>query len=141
MSEPESIAHVQEAITGLVRTVPGVRGVLLATRDGHPVTHHLPADSDQAKARPTAAMIAALLGIGNQLSELTGDPELLEATVRSPAGSVVIYAVGSRAVMTVLTDETVNLARLNHEARRRVDGLAELIEAMPRASVPYEAAS
>ncbi len=29
-------------------------------------------------------MIAALLGIGQRLSELTGDPMLLEATVRNP---------------------------------------------------------
>jgi uncharacterized protein len=117
-------ARMLDELHGLARAVTGVRGVLLATKDGHPITHNLPsADSSLS----TAAMIAALLGIGHRLSELTGDPNLLEATVRSPRGSVVIYAVGDDAVMTVLTDDSVNLARLNLEARVRLTDLHQLV--------------
>ena len=114
-------------LSDLAREVSGVRGVLVATRDGHPIVHNLPSTRNGDASLSTAAMIAALLGIGQRLSELTGDPMLLEATVRSPAGQVVIYAVGDSAVMTVLTDATVNLARLNHAARLRIPALEPLV--------------
>lgn len=121
-------SSVHEHLLGLTREVNGVRGVLVATRDGHPLVHDLPRhDADTPLS--TAAMIAALLGIGQRLSELTGDSMLLEATVRSQAGQVVIYAVGAEAVMTVLTDAVVNLARLHHAARLRIPALADLIDA------------
>jgi predicted regulator of Ras-like GTPase activity (Roadblock/LC7/MglB family) len=138
MSETSSVArHLAE----LVREVAGVRGVLVATRDGHPIVHNLPttgAASGDASLS-TAAMIAALLGIGQRLSELTGDPMLLEATVRSPAGQVVIYAVGESAVMTVLTDASVNLARLNHASRLRIPALVPLLESPEQPVTPVSA--
>lgn len=122
-------ARMTDQLHGLRREVGGVKGVLVATNDGHPIAHNLPADGESGDAsRSTAAMIAALLGIGQRLSELTGDPRLHEATVRSPSGSVVIYAVGEEAVMTVLTDATINLARLNLAARLRIDTLTRLVE-------------
>lgn len=116
-------------LADLAREVSGVRGVLVATRDGNPIVHNLPSTPSGDASLSTAAMIAALLGIGQRLSELTGDPMLLEATVRSPAGQVVIYAVGESAVMTVLTDAGVNLARLHHAARLRIPALAPLVDA------------
>lgn len=129
MNEASLVARMHDDIAGLCREVTGTRGVLLATRDGHPLTHNLPAEAVDDSGLSTAAMIAALLGIGNRLSELTGDPDLLEATVRSPTGSVVVYAVGHHAVMTVLTDASVNLARLNLEARLRIDALTHVVDA------------
>jgi predicted regulator of Ras-like GTPase activity (Roadblock/LC7/MglB family) len=125
----QDLSAVRAQLEGLAREVSGVRGALIATRDGHPLAHTLPVEQHQDRSVSTAAMIASLLGIGQRLSELTGDPVLLEATVRSPAGQVVIYAVGSNAVMTVLTDASVNLARLNHAARLRLPTLAPLVDA------------
>jgi uncharacterized protein len=122
-------ARMLDHLHGLVREVNGVTGALLATTDGHPIVHNLPSPGEDDASRSTAAMIAALLGVGQRLSDLTGDPRLSEATVRSPSGSVVIYAVGAEAVITLMTDETVNLARLNLAVRLRIDQLAELVDA------------
>lgn len=140
MNDADLLARMNDEINGLCREVPGVRSVLMATRDGHPITHNLhPVAGAADTSLSTAAMIAALLGIGHRLSQLTGDPALLEATVRSPGGSVVIYAVGDEAVMTVLTDATVNLARLNLEARLRMAALEPLVAALD-GRVPQSAA-
>lgn len=128
MSSPD-LSSVHDHLLALTREVSGVRGVLVATRDGHPLVHDLPRNDGADTPLSTAAMIAALLGIGQRLSELTGDSMLLEATVRSPAGQVVIYAVGANAVMTVLTDAGANLARLHHAARLRIPALDALIDA------------
>src|SRR5262245_61092458 len=121
--------RLREQLDALRDSVSGVRAVLLATTDGHPVAHNLaPRDTDdQGRSLSAAAMIAALLGLGERLSELVGDDHLQEATVRSARGYVVVYAVGSDAVMTVIADDTVNIARLNLEARLCVEELAPLL--------------
>ena len=130
MNRYDVVARVRGELTELTHEVSGVRGVLVASNDGHPLTHTLPDVEGGDASLSTAAMIAALLGIGQRLSELTGDPRLLEATVRSPSGTVVIYAIGDDAVMTVLTDATVNLARLNLAARLRIETLRALLGAL-----------
>lgn len=128
MTTEDITDRLHACIAALTEEVAGVTGVLVATSDGHPLTHTLPPAPDgEDSSLSTAAMVAALLGIGRRLATLTGDPRLLESTVRSPTGSIVVHALGPRAVMTVLTDATVNLARLNVAARQRVDELAGLV--------------
>lgn len=130
MTEGAALTGLQQQLAGLRGDVSGVRGALVASCDGHPIAHNLPVEAADDGGRSAAAMIAALLGIGQRLAELTDDPELVEATVRSAAGSVIVYAVGAHAVMTVLTDESVNLAGLKLAARRRIPTLAESVAAL-----------
>ena len=105
--------RVREAVENLVSANRGVRAALLASVDGRPIASFLP-DHDEAS---TAAIVASSKGLGERLSDLTGSGRLQEIVVRSTSGYTVIYAVGSRGVLTVLADSAVNLALLHIRAR------------------------
>ena len=100
-------------LRSLAESMPGVRGALVASVDGRPIAAALP----EHEANSTAAIVAASLGLGSRLADLTGEGPLQEIVVRSGAGYVVIYAVGDRGVLTVLTTASVNLALLHLRAR------------------------
>lgn len=110
---PASDPTAQRILRSLVDTLPGVRGALVATVDGRPVAAVLP----QHEASSTAAIVAASLGLGSRLADLTGEGPLQEIVVRSGSGYVVIYAVAERGVLTVLTSASANLALLHLRAR------------------------
>lgn len=120
---------VDPRVSSLVRSVlvdvRGVRGVLVATNDGHAVTSEGIDDKDSA-----AAIVASAGGIGQRLSELCGDGALNEIVVRSPTGYAVVYAVGAHAAMTVITDTTTNLALLHLRARDLITDLEVVLDAM-----------
>lgn len=118
-------ARPQRVLHALLDQVAGLRGALVATVDGRPVASILP-DRD---AGSTAAIIAASLGLGSRLSELTGEGRLQEIVVRSGSGYVVVYAVGERGVLTVLTTPAANLALLHLEARQACADLAAELDA------------
>ena len=115
----------QRILRALADSLPGVRGALVASVDGRPVAAVLP----QHEASSTAAIVAASLGLGSRLADLAGEGALQEIVVRSGSGYVVIYAVGERGVLTVLTTASVNLALLHLRAR---DARADLVEPLRR---------
>lgn len=117
-----------EAVLTLLRTlstdVRGVRGALVATNDGHAVAAH--AVDDEAA---TSAIVASARGIGDRLADLCGDGELQEIVVRSATGYAVVYAAGQHAALTVVTDETTNLALLHLRARDLTSEIEEALDA------------
>lgn len=119
-AHPAPVPTPAGALARLRAEVPGVRGAIVATVDGRPHAAALPEHDEEA----TAAIVAASLGLGRRLAELTGDGEVQEIVVRSGGGHVVIYAVGARGVLTVLCGPGVNLARLHLAARQVVGELA-----------------
>ena len=94
-------------------SLTGVTGLLLAGSDGRPVAHVL----EPEQANPAAAVGAASLSLGQRLADLVGSGRLSELTVRSPDGYVLLYAVGDRHVLMVLTVASANIARINLACR------------------------
>lgn len=123
-AEPDD-PSVAIALQGLLEGTPGLTGALIASLDGHPVAAVLP-DHEPGS---TAAVVAASLGLGERLSDLTGEEPLQEIVVRSGSGYVVIYSVGRRGVLTVLARRSVNLALLHLRARELSAELADQIDA------------
>jgi uncharacterized protein len=109
------------------RSVAGIRGVLLASVDGHPIAAVLPSHDE----RSTAAIVAASLGLGSRLADLSGEGALEEIVVRSASGYVVVYAVGTLGVLTVLTVQSANLALLHLRARDTIPVLDDVLRARP----------
>lgn len=117
--------RISTLVGSLMSEVRGVRGVLVATNDGHAVTSDGIDDKDSA-----AAVVASASGIGQRLSELCGDGPLSEIVVRSGTGYAVVYAVGDHAAMTVITDTSTNLALLHLRARDLITDLEVVLDAM-----------
>ena len=124
--KPSHVDRATALLLDLQRDVPGIRGVLLASVDGRPLSDTFASGNSFTSA---SAMIAAALGLGRRLAELVGDGRLQEATIRSTSGYVIVYAVAEVAVMTVLTNPGANVARVHLIARDVVkDIMAVLID-------------
>lgn len=107
-------------LASLLADLPGLRGALLASVDGRPVAARL----DDLDPGATAAVVASSCALGERLADLAGEGAMEEIVVRAADGYVVIYAVGGWGVLTVLTQPSVNLARLHLAAREVVPRLA-----------------
>jgi predicted regulator of Ras-like GTPase activity (Roadblock/LC7/MglB family) len=111
-----------------LRNVVGVRGALVSTVDGRTVS------SDMVEKTPgaAAAITASSLGLARRLSDLT-DPEsrLEELQARTSHGYVCLYAIGESWLLAVLTDLSVNLARLKLDVRESIVALSAISPALP----------
>lgn len=113
--------NFDEVLARLRASQPEVRGAVLATSDGQVVASALGARL-AGSAPSTAAMVAALLGIAHRVVGLVGDDDLDEVVLRTASGTVVVRRVGEQ-LLTVLTDDQVNLARLQLELRNLIPDL------------------
>ena len=123
-------AETADRLRATQSTLTGVTGLMLAGSDGRPVAHVL--EPDQANA--AAAVGAASLSLGQRLADLVGPGRLSELTVRSPDGYVLLYAVGDRHVLMVLTVASANIARINlacRDLRRELSGDATAADEGP----------
>jgi predicted regulator of Ras-like GTPase activity (Roadblock/LC7/MglB family) len=97
-----------------LRAVTGVVGALVASRDGRAVSCDLSEESPGA----AAAITASSLGLAARLGELTGShASLQELQARTTRGYVCLYAIDEDWLLAVLTDLSVNLARLKLDVR------------------------
>ncbi|MFC6155151.1 roadblock/LC7 domain-containing protein [Kribbella jiaozuonensis] len=106
-------ATVRNLLDAKLRSITGVTGLLLAGADGRPVAHVL--DPEQANA--AAAVCAASVSLGQRLADFVGPGRLSELTVRSPDGYVLLYAVGDRHVLMIMTVASANIARIHLACR------------------------
>ena len=125
MSSDARQVKTAEILDGLLDSVPGLRGALVASVDGRAVAARL----DDLDPSSTAAIVASSCALGERLADLAGEGGMEEIVVRAVDGYVVIYSVADWAVLTVLTRPSANLARLHLAARDVLPHLAELRQA------------
>jgi hypothetical protein len=111
--------------------VPGVTGTAVASRDGL----ILRGDTGGVDPDNLAALSATWLALAQRLTREAGQGALREAMTRSAGGYVVIYAIGAKAVLVLVGDEGLDVARLHRESFATLDAIAGLL-AEP---VPYRA--
>ncbi|GLX94964.1 roadblock/LC7 domain-containing protein [Herbidospora sp. NBRC 101105] len=103
--------------------VTGVMETAVATVDGLLVV----ADTDGVSPENVSALSAATLGLGKRFGYEVGLHELREVVIRCRGGFIVVYAVGSIALLAVLGDEGLDVARLHVESRPTVERLTHLL--------------
>jgi predicted regulator of Ras-like GTPase activity (Roadblock/LC7/MglB family) len=74
-----------------------------------------------------AALTATALALSQRLASEARQGTLREAVTRSSGGYVAIYAVGTSAVLVLLGDEDLDVARLHRESRAAVDNIEALL--------------
>jgi predicted regulator of Ras-like GTPase activity (Roadblock/LC7/MglB family) len=72
-------------------------------------------------------MAAAAHGISRTCGGALGQGQFQEVTIRNREGCLVVYAVGELALLAVVGDGGVNVARLHLEARPVLGRLAALL--------------
>ena len=116
---------VRAELAALRHQVTGVQGCVIAGVDGLLILHDTIAS---AEPHDIAALAAGAHGISRTCGAALGQGGFHECTIRNQRGSLAIYAVGDLALLAVLGDDRLNIARLHLEARQATARLAPLLE-------------
>ena len=119
MAEDKLLAEMQ----ALRDRVTGITGTAVASRDGLIIT----ADTGGPDPDNLAALSATALALAQRLATETGQGTLREAAFRSSGGRVAVYAVGTTAVLVLIGDEGLDIARLHRESRATIDSISKLL--------------
>ena len=119
----ETVDLVLAELARLRELVSGVQGCVIAGVDGLLVLHDL---GNGPEPHDLAALAAATFGVGRQCGLALRHGPFRESTLRSHNGYFTVYAIGDTALLAVLGDERLNVARLHLEARLVTAKLAEL---------------
>ena len=105
--------------------ITGITGTAVASRDGLIICE----DTGGVNPDNLAALTAAALSLAQRLAREAGHGTLREALTRSSGGYVAIYAIGATAVLVLLGDEGLDVARLHRESRVAVENIEKLLTA------------
>lgn len=120
----EPVDLVLAELARLRDMVSGVQGCVIAGVDGLLVLHDL---GNSPEPHDLAALAAATFGVGRQCGLALRHGPFRESTIRSHRGYFTVYAIGEAALLAVVGDERMNVARLHLEAQLVIPRLAELI--------------
>jgi len=118
----------EDALLALLRAlrdrVAGITDTALVGRDGLVIT------SQTASIDPDnlAALAAASLGLAQRMTTQVGKGTLREVTTRSSGGIVVVYPVGTSALLVVVGGSGLDGKRLNEESRPTVEAIEVLLK-------------
>ncbi|MFF9178026.1 roadblock/LC7 domain-containing protein [Streptomyces sp. NPDC014793] len=135
MVPEHDLETVLDELRRLRTRVPQLTGALTAGVDGLVVAHDTPGVDPEG----LAALTAAALGVAVRVADATGNGGFRELMVRGEHGYVATYAAGRTAVLTLLTQDRVNVGRLHLEGRRsgaRIGELLDAAETAARAAAP-----
>ena len=99
---------VQGALDELTTEIPGARGAILASVDGFTIA----ASSTLPDEPSHAAMLAAANGLALQLVEMADGSQLRQLVVDHDGGLLLMWPIGAKRVVAMLTVSTVDQARL-----------------------------
>lgn len=119
MTEDKLLAEMQ----GLRDRIAGITGTAVASRDGLIIRQ----DTGDVDPDNLAALTAAALALAQRMAWEVGQGTLREAVTRSSGGYVAIYAIGAAAVLVLLGDEGLDIARLHRESRSAVEAIETLL--------------
>jgi predicted regulator of Ras-like GTPase activity (Roadblock/LC7/MglB family) len=103
--------------------ITGITGTAVASRDGLIIRE----DTGGVNPDNLAALTAAALSLAQRLAREVGQGTLREALTRNSGGYVAIYAIGATAVLVLIGDEGLDVARLHRESRAAVENIEKIL--------------
>jgi predicted regulator of Ras-like GTPase activity (Roadblock/LC7/MglB family) len=116
--------RIQEVLRGFRTASPEVIGASVVSIEGFVIASVLPSEIDEELV---SGMAAAMLGVGERISSELMGSAMEQTYVRSEKGYVVLNAVGTDAVLVLLTSKEAKLGLIFIELRRRCAELAKII--------------
>ncbi|WP_432976580.1 roadblock/LC7 domain-containing protein [Dactylosporangium sp. CA-233914] len=126
--QDNGVAEMLQELTALREQVTGAVGCVVAAVDGLLLLFDPMVGPEPYKL---AALAAATVGVGRQTSVTLHQGLYRESTIHSDGGYFTVYAVGESALLAVVGDAGMNVARLHLEARAIAPRLARLLQANP----------
>ena len=105
---------VRGELASLRHQVTGVSGCVIAGVDGLLILHDT---MTNAEPNDIAALAAGAHGISRTCGAALQQGAFSEVTIRNQGGYLAVYAVGDLALLAVIGDAGLNIARLHLEAR------------------------
>ncbi|WP_239091010.1 roadblock/LC7 domain-containing protein [Asanoa iriomotensis] len=124
-------AAARAELAALRQQVSGVSGCIIAGVDGLLLLHDILGRND-SEPHDLAALSAAANGIGRTTAGALRQGEFSECTIRNQRGYFAVYAIGDLALLAVLGDDGLNVARLHIEARAATARLLALLTLAPQ---------
>ena len=124
MAGGSRVERIQDVLRSLRAVSPDIVGSAMVSTDGFIIASLLPSEVDEELV---SGMAAALLGVGERIAtELMGG-SMEQTYVRGRLGYVILNAVGSDALLIVLTTPDAKLGLVFLDVRRRVAELAKIL--------------
>lgn len=101
-----------------------VEAAAVVSVDGLSMASSMPADVEEDRV---AAMSAAMLSLGERIASELGRGKLDQVYIKGEKGFVILMAVGTEAVLTVLARGDAKLGLVFLDMGRAVDDLARLV--------------
>jgi predicted regulator of Ras-like GTPase activity (Roadblock/LC7/MglB family) len=103
---------------------PDIEASAVVSVDGLIMASALPSDIEEDRV---SAMSAAMLSLGERISNELGRGTLEQVYIRGNRGYVILSAVGEEAVLTALAREQAKLGLVFLEMRRAAEDLTQLV--------------
>lgn len=116
---------VRQELAGLRHQVTGVQGCVIAGVDGLLILHDTLSNTEP---HDLAALAAGAHGISRTCGSALNQGGFHECTIHNQKGYLVVYSVGDLALLAVLGDDRLNVARLHLEARTITVRLSRLLQ-------------
>jgi len=116
---------IERIVDELVDGTPDVRGAVVGSADGHPLTARL--DEVDADAATIAAMGAAAVGLSTQLVRVVSQARSANTHIRSATAQVWVLDVGHVATLTVFAAQHGDSAAIAAAAQRASTRLVEAL--------------
>jgi hypothetical protein len=113
-----------DRLRDLQASSPDVEASAVISVDGLTMASALPSDVEEDRV---SAMSAAMLSLGERIASELGRGILDQVYIRGESGFVILMAVGSEAVLTVLAREQAKLGLLFLDMRRATNDLTQMI--------------
>ena len=113
-----------ERLQELQRNTPDVEASALVSVDGLTIASALPSGVEEDRV---SAMSAAMLSLGERIAGELGRGGLDQVYVKGAGGYVLLTAVGTDAVLTVLARSTTKLGLVFLEMRRAAEDLERML--------------
>ncbi len=113
-----------ERLQELQRNTPDVEASALVSVDGLTIASALPSGVEEDRV---SAMSAAMLSLGERIAGELGRGGLDQVYVKGAGGYVLLAAVGTEAVLTVMARSTAKLGLVFLEMRRAAEDLERML--------------
>jgi predicted regulator of Ras-like GTPase activity (Roadblock/LC7/MglB family) len=120
--------HVLAELASLRMQVPGVLGCVVAGVDGLLMLYDTTTGTEP---HDVAALAAGAHGISRTTGAVLGQGGFSDVTIHNQNGYLSVYAIGELALLVVIGNGQLNIARLHLEARPVTNRLAEKLQIRP----------
>ena len=103
---------------------PEIEASAVVSVDGLIMASAMPADAEEDRV---SAMSAAMLSLGERISEELGRGELEQVYIRGDQGYVILTSIGKEAVLTAMARKGAKLGLIFLEMRRAAEDLERVV--------------